>query len=285
VRRWNRKSFREYLSAIRRFPWLNEIDGAFETLLYSDCRTDEERKMIFNLLPNFLYLSGDQFSGSLRRLAEGIVEDQRYNDATCQIVAMTIGSEVDSGEFVLYSLKRHFQRLGWTQHKLVNRCDRAYRTYRDSPVHKNIILVDEFVGTGRTVVGRIELIERVFNENGITNFSVRARALVALESGIDAARESGYEVLAEHVLPKGISDCFPSDTARKMVGLMLEIESRLALECNGHELPSLGYQESEALYARTDGNTPNNVFPVFWWPYYPECRSRKTVLTRALMAG
>ena len=64
--------------------------------------------------------------------------------------------------------------------------------------------------------------------------------------------------------------------------LMDELEDNLSQNYNGKELPKYGYGKVESLYAREDGNTPNSVFPIFWWPFYKNQNVRVTLLTRAM---
>ena len=61
---------------------------------------------------------------------------------------------------------------------------------------------------------------------------------------------------------------------------MLRLESYLQAKHDNLELPSLGDGEAEALYYMKYGNTPNSVFPVFWWPFLADGTERTTLLDR-----
>ena len=64
---------------------------------------------------------------------------------------------------------------------------------------------------------------------------------------------------------------------------MKNLEIRLlADKISDNNMPSLGYGEIEALYKRENGNTPNNVFPIFWWPRDKNELKRSTIMTRVL---
>jgi hypothetical protein len=58
------------------------------------------------------------------------------------------------------------------------------------------------------------------------------------------------------------------------------MEDRLAAVGRRGKLKNhrLGYGRTESLFSRKGGNTPNNVFPVFWWEIDKNNRARKTVL-------
>jgi hypothetical protein len=65
---------------------------------------------------------------------------------------------------------------------------------------------------------------------------------------------------------------------------MVELELLLAPVINQYELKkySFGYNAAEAIYSLEgcQGNTPNSVFPIFWWPRNVTGNQRNTILTR-----
>jgi hypothetical protein len=89
----------------------------------------------------------------------------------------------------------------------------------------------------------------------------------ATEFGLERLKACADSVYAVHTLKKGISEAYPAETVPGKVALMEQIEGGLSKTSSRGKLSkhSLGYKKSEALYSRYEGNTPNNVFPVFWW--------------------
>jgi hypothetical protein len=65
-----------------------------------------------------------------------------------------------------------------------------------------------------------------------------------------------------------------------MIDVMLGAEARLASLSKRGTLAkhSLGYKKSESLFAREGGNTPNNVFPIFWWEQLASGADRHSLL-------
>lgn len=63
---------------------------------------------------------------------------------------------------------------------------------------------------------------------------------------------------------------------------MYKLEDKLSKVYEGRKLPRLGFSRAESLYSREGGNTPNNVFPVFWWPFLETRKQRKVMFIRAM---
>jgi len=79
----------------------------------------------------------------------------------------------------------------------------------------------------------------------------------------------------------GISGLFTGDELEHQLNLMYSLESKLMPEIDGKKLPKFGYGGAESLYAVEDGNTPNSVFPIFWWPKNANNKNRNPLLERS----
>ena len=81
-------------------------------------------------------------------------------------------------------------------------------------------------------------------------------------------------------LKKGINELIEEAGRESAIQSMMELENKLQKRYQGKKLPNFGYKGSEALYALEANNIPNNVFPIFWWPFYKGGNSRKTFFSR-----
>ena len=161
-------------------------------------------------------------------------------------------------------------------------CNRpAYKTYTRFG-RKNIIVVDDFVGSGQTVIGRHAELLRVFNREGVEGFRVSFKVLVSTELGYEAVKAAGIQMTAQYVIKKAIDDNYPAPLAVEYRELMVAFERCLSAEFNGIEMPSLGYNGAQAAYCREQANSPNSVFPVFWWPVSDSDKDRFTLLHRSM---
>ncbi|WP_037072002.1 phosphoribosyltransferase-like protein [Psychromonas arctica] len=276
------KQFKIILGLCKKQPWLEDKESELTKLLFTDCKTEDERKLILELLERFVHISHQYYSLLIKELAEAIVTDSLESSST-QIVAMTGDYNTDSAQFVSYGLKPRLEKAGWRNHVSITQFQRAFKTYKASGfVHKDIVLVDEFIGSGKTVIGRVNKLNRMFKDAGYNDVTIRVKTLISSQVGIDIARSSGIDIESLVYLDRGISDYYPSEMVSDKLNLMAKLEGLLSTSYNGRELPNLGYGETECLYTRDDGNTPNSVFPIFWWPFLKDESERDTLLVRAM---
>lgn len=195
---------------------------------------------------------------------------------------MAADSAPDSSQNILYYLKRALQQKGWEEHLMINRFGLSYKEFsRNGSKHKNIFLIDDFIGSGQTVTGRVNAIKKPYLEKNIQDISIKVRTLAATEKGLERIREEGIDASALIILKKAIDDFHDAGEAETRRAAMKKIEEKLSTSYKGREMPSLGYGEAQVAYYIEDTNTSNNVFPVFWWPINNNGEKRNTILIRA----
>lgn len=194
---------------------------------------------------------------------------------------MTGDYKPDSGSFVSYCLKPIFEKKLWRGYLACTNFQKSISAFKKfEKKHTNIFLIDEFVGSGQTAIGRVETIKRQYKQIGV-DIDVRVKAIAAATVGIKALEDEGIDFECFYKLDKGISDS-ESDKVLEELRLMRVLESLLADSFEDDDMPSMGYGGTESLYYREDGNVPNSVFPIFWWPIYKDGKHRRTLLTRAM---
>ncbi|MBN5030009.1 hypothetical protein JY419_11300 [Stenotrophomonas maltophilia] len=254
--------------------YVNEVGS-----LFRECEGEEQVELVSDLLDRFTYFSTAREESTIAAMADHIVS-LGISSSLLQVVAPSADDDADSGQFVLYALKAELAKRRFGQVQLVNVYGRAQRYVQERP---NIVLVDEFVGTGKTLLGRLTTMIREFRANkGVEDAKFYVYAYAGMRSALEELERSG---LCKHVhffsvLDRGISDSYPDAEAALLA--MDSLERRLAPKCDGVDLPSLGYGQCEALYGRRGGNCPNSVFPLFWWPENSDSEARQTLLVRKL---
>jgi len=274
----NKARFQRIFSLLISQKWLGSFEKEVHEL-FDECDSDDQVELISDLLHHFRFLDRGEEQDALNQIVNGII-DLGFSEGEVQIVATSANDDADSGQAVLYGLKPLFVKAGWSNVQLVNQFGKAQRYIPDKYV---VCLVDEFVGTGRSIVGRLSAMRRDFKNN--KHFQ-GARFFVFAYAGMIAAKDALLDsklcekVFFVHSLRKGISELLPDPQIK--TPLMLALENKLEPVVSSFPLPSFGDGACEALYGREGGNCPNSVFPVFWWPMSSASGRRKTLLVRKM---
>lgn len=278
-----KKTFKLLLDLGRKQPWIIDKSRNLESLIDKDCTQEVERELIVGLISRIKYLSQSEFSKAVNDLAESIVTDIDLSSSTTQVVAMTGDYSSDSGAYLLYALKLPLEKLGWRDHLTCSNFQKSLSKFKKNGNDRYtfIVLIDEFIGSGQTAIGRVNKLLQQYEQFGV-NVRVKVKVIAASSVGIKALAASGIELEYMYSIEMGITEFYNPEEVPDKISLMLELESKLSEEYNGRKLPSLGYGETESLYYREDGNLPNSVFPIFWWPFYKDNSKREVLLIRAM---
>lgn len=288
MRKTSRNEEREVLETTinlcKEISWLASRSEQFIDLYDNFCKNNAEKDLIVSLIKRFRFLEDSEFSGAIEYLVEDIVTTPNLIDSETMVVSMTANESSDSGQFVLYYMKSFFEKYGWREHITVNTFGKSYRTYKkykNARNIKNIVIIDEFIGTGSTALIRYNSIKKDFDNNGVPiNIYIKTVATSCL--GINFLKNAGINVSAQIILPQGITGFDNEKVKRINIKRMYKLEDYLSKSYGESLLPRMGYGQCQALYARENGNIPNNVFPVFWWPFKSNGVSRVPMFIRAM---
>lgn len=291
------KKFEHYkISLIKKQDWL-DCRKQLEALdnLFKECSNEEERGMLLELISYFTCTDDNAFWRFCLNQAKDIVNDGTITIANCIIGPTTDNEEPDSSQHVCNSFRNMLRHNGGKH--IVKNLFRHVETFIKSTKEKNIniIILDDFIGSGNRIVNKIKRCKELVNRNEYTEGSnFKVISFVAMEAGKQYIEEHGAEVITEYILKKGITDFFTEPKLSIAKSNMLRMES-LIFDNPGSHSYSFGYEQSEALYARvvmktTDPITlendilldraQNNVFPIFWRHSYKDGQPRKTLLYR-----
>ncbi len=259
-------------------PWLSNKVDEITNLLCNECNHPDEKDLVFNLLNRFTYISNNDFSNILENIVNKITSCDQYDIGNTIVAATAMGSKPDSSQLVLQAMKPFFQKNNWDNPKLINNADKIINQF---PEYYNVIFVDEFIGTGSTIYGRVTSLKKKLKDSCYNNFTLKVYAVATSIIGKNFLENKNIDLDCDIVINRGISDHFSHDKDDKLQ-LMRGLECILSKWFNNRKMHSLGYGEAEVLYAREKANTPNNVFPVFWWPFYYHNERRYTILIRSM---
>jgi len=218
--------------------------------LMAFCADRSETKLVCDLLKRFTFISLDKQAKCCDQIAKRIVEDWSLPQNETQIVAMTMDNDPDSAQLILQMLKTSFAMYGWGNVKMINRFGKCIR---DLPRYPKIILVDDFVGSGTTVLNRIRQLDNAYDiltsqDKAPDAYEIRICVVACMEKARRLIESEGMVIHAELWLKKGITQHYEGRDLRKACKKMLRMEARLESNDNDPEFP-FGYKRTEALYA------------------------------------
>lgn len=242
------------------------------------CDDKESKNLVFSLLERFINLDNDTLNLLLNEVSDYIINKTGFTESSTQLLSLTYDDEADSGQKILDNIKHPIFKKGWRQIKTVNMFGKSIPNYNKGKTE--IIIIDEFIGSGKTLRGRINYLKK----NIPGEFKLKCCFIAGIRDTIDILIEEGIDIFCPLQLDKGISEHYEGDKLKDAENLMIDLELKLAQFINEKDLfnYSFGYGGAEALYTMEgcNGNTPNSVFPIFWWLKNKENIERNTILTR-----
>jgi hypothetical protein len=228
-----------------------------------------------DLLRRYTYFSRDDYDAGIFELAQKI--HGRFDMGKTLLCATAADHQKDSAQMVLYDLTT---AMGFYGHLNIHSANRYDRAQKFAGRIDDIVLVDEFVGTGRSIVGRVTSISKQFQDKNIAIPNIHAFVIAGMDFGIDIIREKVASVHAHKLLKPGLRGFLNGQSLIDAYLTLDAIEGGLASIVEGQTLPSRGDGGCEALYARKMGNCPNSVLPMFWWPQNENGTARNRPFTR-----
>lgn len=277
MKKIKKEDYNKIMNLYIRQNWL--MDKQDELLELVDfCENKESKDLIFSLLDRFNYLNNGSLLVLLDNICDYIINTAKFNAKTAQLLAMTYDDGADSGQKVLDLIKMPLFQKEWKGFETVNKIGKSGKYVKKG--RTQIVLIDEFIGSGKTLRSRIAYLEK----NIPDDFEIITCFIAGTRETIEKLEDEGIKVYCALQLDKGISEYYKAEELNKAEDLMLDLELKLAQWINKKELYqySFGYGNAEALYTMEgcNGNTPNSVFPVFWWLFDLKEKKRKTLLTR-----
>lgn len=244
--------------------------------LFRTCESENQRRLLNELIEHFTYLNEDEYNNALNKIAKHIC-DLGYDADKTAIVAFCIDSKADSSQEIINHLKVTLSYHNDELNNTINNFNKI-RKYYDKGF-RHFIAVDEFAGSGKTLLNR----KNLFNSWKLENVSLEFCLITAMEQTKNLALKEGFHLYATNFLKRGISDFYNGVNLEQHKNEMLSLESNLAETIGNTKLEdhSFGYGQAEALFARPlPHNIPNNVFPIFWWKKDKNNKKRKTLFHR-----
>lgn len=254
-------------------PYEDVFNDILELLAYLE---RDEQELLLTLCTGYLHCTALQYSGLLNEALSQVHPadlDECRGVILLPLKAPKDRGKVKSADGMLYMCRLALPQILEVQGKTYDQLtDPELLNSKHANRDRSLILfVDDFIGSGNTA------------EDALVDYQRRLRldtdrvivvALVAQEIGIKRLNDLGFPVVAARRRTRGISDSLSIRDKPRAIELMKRIEAKIGVKARY----SLGYEQSEALVSMM--RTPNNTFPVFWWPKLPQDRLRSTPFKR-----
>lgn len=120
-----------------------------------------------------------------------------------------------------------------------------------------LILIDDFIGSGRTAN---DILSEYFREPEFNDYNTLILTLIGQEEGVERIYDKHKVISFFHYKEKkGITDYYQDQEREAKLAQVVSMENKLKVPSKY----SLGYAKSEALVSVMN-KSPNNTFPVFW---------------------
>ncbi|HEV7342544.1 MAG TPA: hypothetical protein VGN68_12990 [Sphingopyxis sp.] len=255
----------------------DSFDGLDSELfdLFAGCESESEYALISHVIEKMVIVKENKLSNLLESMAQFIKDKKNELNNYC-VVAAAWDEDADSSQAVIHQLKSHL--VGFGDIKFFNSVPQYLKKDRIS-LYPNFTLIDEFSGTGNTIINRVKHIKKHADSLGIqVNPSVFM--LAGMQNALSFVKTHISDCEFAFEIKPGISGYFSGDELDLQILNMKKLEGYLSPNVDGNPLPSLGHGEAEAMFCIKRWNAPNSNFPILWWPKDKLQNDRSTVMKR-----
>lgn len=282
VKAYTRSQYDKTFDLLKKYEHIVVRQATLDTTaleeLVAICDTDEKYSLIDELLSRFYYMDDEDYQNKIGQIANHIIS-MKYEPDKTVIMAMAHDHETDGSQDVLNALQIALELRGYNGFSTDSRMDQKVEKKHYKKGIRNYVIVDDFVGTGRTAYNRFRTFVDNLNKDDIhISFCV----VSGMKFGVDYCHHNRMPLYCPLQLSKGLSGYYKGFELSVKVYTMKELEMNLANRINKLELATytMGWGKAEALFYREGRNVPNNVYPIFWWKMYRDGRARNTLFHR-----
>ena len=270
----SKQDFSKLLNLGLEFEWLCNREAALLEMWVEAGQDSNKKKLIEYLIRHFLYVDSNKASQFCDEIANHVVNEWKLKAENTFLVATCDNSRPDGSQVIVQKLKNRFPD-DWREFDFINSIVKAAYLLNS---HDNIILCDDFIGTGETMNRKINYLIKTFKKRAVEDVHIFIIAFAAMNFSLCTL--SNYPIYVCEKLPKGLTDTLTGNNLLIATKIMEDLESSLKPKIRKRYLPHFGYKKSESLFNFEDDNIPNNVFPIFWWNRYVDNKKRQTMFKR-----
>lgn len=251
--------------------------------LWFESESKPEKIVLKRLLNNFTYIKQEDAKSKTKKVLEDCIKNWKLSPNDTIFIAFKIEEFADGSSIALNFIRPILSDIDedWRGEKFFGDIHRGKRRFGDVDL-KNVVLVDDFVGTGGTAKNRIEYVRaEILRKN--QNLNIFVYSLGGMIQGKKKIETCSIPYSTTYQVDKGTNLAFPSLFRPFSRFIITRMENNLSKGKGKITLEkfTLGYEKSEALYAWNIFNIPNNNYPIFWWNRYKGETKRTTLFNRS----
>lgn len=281
-KKYSRSQYDKSFDLLKKYEYIVVRQTTHDTTaldeLVAICDTDEKYSLVDELLSRFYYMDDDDYQIRIGQIANHIIS-MKYEPNKTVIMAMAHDHEVDGSQDVLYALQVALELRGYSGFSTAARMDQKVEEKHYNKGIRNYVIVDDFIGTGRTALKRFRSFVDKLNKDDIhVSFCI----VSGMRFGVDYCHRNRMPLYCPVQLNKGLSEVYNGFELSEKIYTMKMLEMNLARGIGELMLDTytMGWGKAEALFYREGRNVPNNVYPIFWWKMYRDGRMRHTLFHR-----
>lgn len=240
--------------------------------LLKEATEDDQLEVVLHVLKNLTYCRSSDLVDAGHEAAKQIMRGWSLTPKDTIVVGVAELNKTCGSTAYLRCIETELSRDWSGGNAIWTTTDSVFQQRQGQP---NLVLVDDFVGTGDKLGG---LIDRIKNNPKTADFKVHVCTFAAMETGWDIVSTAVQDRLTAHrIIQRSISDLLKEPKRAQLLAAMMDLEKNLFNKSNKY---SLGYKKSEAGFYLEGFNIPNNNFPLLWWENYANKNDRKTLFAR-----
>ncbi|WP_447989776.1 phosphoribosyltransferase-like protein [Achromobacter spanius] len=234
-----------------------------------DCSTSEF-DVIEHILTNLRYCTSVDLEDAAEKAGAIITKAWHLDPDDTMIVGLSEPNKTCGSTAYVRAIELQLPRC-WDKSINTNFVS-AFR-HRDG--QKNLILIDDFIGTGEKLNKKIESLR---NNPKTQSYTIHAISFAGMSFGIDfLSNKLSGRLHSELKLERAISNEDPIERGLHLIEQMESLEKGIFTKPGAY---TFGYKKSETAFYLEATNIPNNNFPILWWDKYSDETPRETLFSR-----
>lgn len=238
--------------------------------ILKECETAEEFEVVEHVLSGLLYCTSSDLDAAASNAANVIQQVWGLDPSNAILVGLAEPNKTCGSTAYVRAIETKLPR-SWSDDIHTNFAS----SFRHREGKKNLVIVDDFIGSGEKILTRIK---RIIENPKTSDYVIHVIAFAGMNFGVgEIAKVIENRIRTGKTLNKCISETQPSDKAGRLLDKMQSLEAKIFNKPNCY---SFGYKQSEAAFFLEAANIPNNNFPILWWDKYADESERATLFTR-----